>query len=125
MPLKKIKYNLLNHNDSRGSFAEFIKADHFGQISIFKAKKNQIRGHHFHHTKIEKFLVINGKAKFYMKDVSSNQKIELILNDKLPRVIETIPGWQHYIKNIGQSELSVLLWSNEVYNVKKPDTYQL
>ena len=52
-------------------------------------------------------------------------KIELILNDKLPRVIETIPGWQHYIKNIGQSELSVLLWSNEVYNVKKPDTYQL
>ena len=60
-----------------------------------------------------------------MKDVSSNQKIELILNDKLPRVIETILGWQHYIKNIGQSELSVLLWSNEVYNVKKPDTYQL
>ena len=109
MPLKKIKYNLLNHNDSRGSFAEFIKTNHFGQISIFKAKKNQIRGHHFHHTKIEKFLVINGKAKFYMKDVSSNQKIELILNDKLPRVIETIPGWQHYIKNIGQRIISFAL----------------
>ena len=85
MPLKKIKYNLLNHNDSRGSFAEFIKADHFGQISIFKANKNHILEVIISIIlKIEKFLVINGKAKFYMKDVSSNQKIELILNDKLP-----------------------------------------
>ena len=122
---KKIKYKLLDHKDDRGSFTEFIKTNNNGQFSIFKAKKNKIRGHHFHHSKVEKFLVVNGKAKFYMKDISSNKKIEYLLNYKVPEVIETIPGWQHYIKNIGKDELTVLLWSNEAYNEKKPDTYRI
>tara|TARA_A100001035_G_C27532894_1_gene386071 strand:+ start:437 stop:619 length:183 start_codon:yes stop_codon:yes gene_type:complete len=60
-----------------------------------------------------------------MKDISSNKKIEYLLNYKVPEVIETIPGWQHYIKNIGKDELTVLLWSNEAYNKKKPDTYRI
>ena len=125
LPKKKIKYKLLDHKDDRGSFTEFIKTNNNGQFSIFKAKKNKIRGHHFHHSKVEKFLVVNGKAKFYMKDISSNKKIEYLLNYKVPEVIETIPGWQHYIKNIGKDELTVLLWSNEAYNKKKPDTYRI
>ena len=125
MPLKKIRYSLRNHKDNRGSFMEFIKTENNGQFSIFKAKNNQTRGHHLHHTKVEKFLVINGKAKFFMKDVSSNKKIEYFLDHKDPMVVETIPGWKHYIKNVGKEELSVLLWSNEVYNDNKPDTYQI
>ena len=60
-----------------------------------------------------------------MKDVSTNKKIEYLLDHKKPTVIETIPGWQHYIKNIGKKELTVLLWSNEVYSSKKPDTYNI
>ena len=60
-----------------------------------------------------------------MKDVSTNKKIEYLLDHKKPTVIETIPGWQHYIKNIGKKELIVLLWSNEVYSSKKPDTYNI
>ncbi len=125
IPLKKIKYDLISHKDKRGSFMEFVKTENNGQFSIFKAKNNQIRGHHFHHSKVEKFLVINGKAKFFMKDVSSNKKIEFLLDHREPQVVETIPGWQHYIKNIGKEELSVLLWSNEVYNANKPDTYRI
>ena len=77
---------------------EFVKTENNGQFSIFKAKNNQVRGHHFHHSKVEKFLVINGKAKFFMKDVSSNKKIEFLLDHREPKVVETIPGWQHYIK---------------------------
>jgi len=125
LPKNKIKYNLINHKDKRGSFVEFLKTNLNGQFSIFKAKNNQIRGYHFHHSKVEKFLVVSGKAKFHMKDISSNKKLEYKLDHKIPTVIETIPGWQHYIKNIGKNELIVLLWSNEVYNVKKPDTYQI
>ena len=60
-----------------------------------------------------------------MKDISSNKKIRYLLDHKFPKVIETIPGWQHYIKNIGDDELTVLLWSNEVYNAKKPDTFRI
>ena len=102
----KIKYNLINHKDKRGSFAEFLKTKRNGQFSIFTAKNNQVRGHHFHHSKIEKFFVVSGKARFHMKDVSTNKKIEYLLDHKKPTVIETIPGWQHYIKNIGKKRIN-------------------
>ena len=60
-----------------------------------------------------------------MKDISSNQKIKFNLNENNPKVVESIPGWQHYIKNVGNNELIVLLWSNEIFNINKPDTYQI
>ena len=52
--------------------------------------------------KLKNFFVVSGKARFHMKDVSTNKKIEYLLDHKKPTVIETIPGWQHYIKNIGK-----------------------
>ena len=72
-----------------------------------------------------KILVINGKGEFYMKDISSSKKMKFFINGKYPAVIESIPGWQHYIKNTGSTDLIVLLWSNEVFNVNKPDTFRL
>ena len=37
---------------------------------------------------------------------------------------ESIPGWQH-IENTGNDELVVILWSNEVFNKNKPDTFSI
>ena len=125
LPRSKVTYKLKPIKDSRGSFTEFLKTNKNGQFSIFVANKNQIRGHHFHHSKVEKFLVLKGKAKFSMWDISSNHKINLNLNGKNPTVVESIPGWQHYIKNVGLDELVVLLWSNEIFDVNKPDTFRL
>ena len=89
------------------------------------AKKNKIRGNHFHHSKIEKFLVLKGRAKFKMKNISNKNFFEFKLNGIEPKVVETIPGWQHYIKNIGSDDLIALLWSNEVFDDNKPDTFAL
>lgn len=125
LPRRKIQYKLKQYNDSRGSFMEFLKTNLNGQFSIFIAKKNKVRGHHFHHSKVEKFLVLKGKAEFVMYDVSSSNKIRFIMNDKNPTVVESIPGHQHYIKNLGTEDLIVLLWSNEVFDVKNPDTYRI
>ena len=125
LPKKKIQYKLNAHVDSRGSFIEFIKTNSNGQFSVFIAKKNQVRGHHFHHSKVEKFLAIKGKGEFYMNDISSNKKMKFLIDGNYPTVIESIPGWQHYIKNTGFTDLIVLLWSNEVFNVNKPDTYRI
>ena len=38
-------------------------------------------------------------------------------------IVESIPGYQHYIENIGNEELLVLLWSNELFDVDNPDTF--
>ena len=42
--------------DLRGSLAEFIKQEHFGQIFVSRTKPGYTRGNHYHHTKTEKFL---------------------------------------------------------------------
>ena len=60
-----------------------------------------------------------------MKDISSSKRMKFFVKGKNPKVIESIPGWQHYIKNTGSEDLVVLLWSNEVFNVNKPDTFRL
>ena len=125
LPPKKITYNIEKKNDSRGSFVEFYKNDDTGQVSFFIAKKGKIRGHHFHHSKVEKFLVVQGKAIFNMFDISTKKKLSFKLDDKNLKIVESIPGYQHYIKNVGNSDLIVLLWSNEIFDVKKPDTYKI
>tara|TARA_B100000965_G_scaffold360676_1_gene341575 strand:+ start:34 stop:1140 length:1107 start_codon:yes stop_codon:yes gene_type:complete len=125
LPKNKIAYKLEAKKDTRGSFIEFLKTKNSGQFSLFIAKKNQVRGHHFHHSKVEKFFVIKGKARFVMKNISNNQKINFYLNEKKPKVVESIPGWEHYIKNIGNNDLVVLLWSNEIFDVNKSDTHRI
>ena len=101
----------------------FIKVKILGKF-LFLAKKGKIRGHHFHHSKVEKFLVVQGRAIFNMFDIST-KKLSFKLNDKNLKIVESIPGYQHYIKNVGNCDLIVLLWSNEIFDVKKPDTFKI
>jgi UDP-2-acetamido-2,6-beta-L-arabino-hexul-4-ose reductase len=67
-----------------------------------------LRGRHFHHSKVEKFFVLNGKAKFVMRNLITNKVIKIFSNSTSPMVIESIPGCTHYIKNIGKVDLIVL-----------------
>ena len=46
------------------SFVEFIKTNNNGQFSYFTAHPGVTRGSHYHHTKSEKFLVIQGECTF-------------------------------------------------------------
>ena len=39
------------------------------------------------------------------------------------RIVESIPGWAHDITNIGDTEVIVMLWANEVFDPARPDTY--
>ena len=72
---------------------------------------------------MERFIVIKGKAKIEFEHVLTNDKIEFeVSGDKLQYV--TIPvGYQHSINNIGDDELVMILWANELFNEKIPDTY--
>ena len=109
--------------DHRGSFTEFIKGPLSGQVSVFTAFPNVERGNHFHHTKVERFLISSGTALFKFKNIINSMEYEKIVSGEQPHVVETFPGWNHSIKNIGATEVSGVIWSNEVYDPQKPDTY--
>lgn len=123
--LKPEKFNtsLILHQDTRGVFAEVLKTKNSGQISVFSARPEQTRGGHYHHTKNEKFLVVAGKARFRFYNIDSQAQFTIETDAENLEVVETVPGWAHDITNIGDTDIVVLLWSNEVFDENHPDTY--
>jgi len=115
-------YTVPSHEDPRGIFVEMLKTRSAGQMSFFSARPGITRGGHYHHSKNEKFLVIKGRAEYRFRHVVTGEKFELISDDSEHRIVETIPGWIHDITNIGNDELIVMLWSNEIFDRTNPDT---
>ena len=74
------------------------------------------RGGHYHHTKTEKFLVIKGQARFGFRHIHTGETYELTTNGDDAEIVETVPGWTHDITNIGQDEMIVMLWANEIFD---------
>ena len=99
-----------------------LKTVDSGQLSFFTARPGVTRGGHYHHSKNEKFLVIKGKARFKFKNIFTNETYEIFTSDEYPEAIDTVPGWSHDITNIGNVEMIVMLWANEIFNKDKPDT---
>ena len=120
---KDFTYKLKRFSDKRGYFSEFLKNPDFGQVSFLSILPKQIRGNHYHHTKTEKFLVITGKARFNFINIINKKRFFILADENDNLVVNTIPGWAHNIENIGNKETKILVWSNEILDKNKPDTF--
>lgn len=123
LPVESFTYTVPQHGDPRGVFVEMLKTPDCGQFSFFTAHPGITRGGHYHHTKTEKFLVIKGEARFKFRHMQSGETHELLTSGDKAEIVETVPGWTHDITNIGNEEMVVMLWANEVFDRAKPDTY--
>jgi UDP-2-acetamido-2,6-beta-L-arabino-hexul-4-ose reductase len=115
-------YEVPRYGDARGVFVEMLKTRDSGQFSFFTAHPGITRGGHYHHSKIEKFLVIKGKARFGFRHILTNETHELFTSGDQSQIVETIPGWSHDITNVGEDEMVVMLWANEIFDRSRPDT---
>jgi UDP-2-acetamido-2,6-beta-L-arabino-hexul-4-ose reductase len=118
----KFAYEVPKFGDQRGIFVEMLKTQDSGQFSFFTAHPGITRGGHYHHTKTEKFLVIKGQARFGFRHVLTDETYELFTSGEAPMIVETIPGWSHDITNVGEDEMVVMLWANEIFDRDRPDT---
>lgn len=123
LPVDAFAYDLPQHADPRGVFVEMLKTPDCGQFSFFTAHPGVTRGGHYHHSKTEKFLVIRGEAKFRFRHMQTGQEHELRTTGSKSQIVETVPGWTHDITNVGEEEMVVMLWANEVFNRARPDTF--
>ena len=117
------KYKIPTYKDERGIFCEMLKTKGAGQFSYFTAGPGVTRGGHYHHSKNEKFLVIKGQARFKFKNILTGDRHSVTVDGQLPEIIVTVPGWCHDITNIGDEELIVMLWANEIFDRDRPDTF--
>lgn len=123
MPKKLVTQKIFNNTDHRGTFAEILKLGKYGQLSYFSILPGKIRGGHYHHTKTEKFLIIDGAVIFNFKDLYTGKKYSIKVSDKDKKIVTTVPGWVHDINNVSKKTAKLIVWANEVFSKKKPDTY--
>lgn len=123
LPKDKFSYDLLTHEDSRGSFTEFIKTDYQGQVSVNVAHPGITKGNHYHHTKNEKFLTVSGKCSIKFRKVGTSEVIEYIVSGDKLQVVDIPCGYTHNITNIGDNDSVTIMWANEPFDKDKPDTF--
>ena len=125
LPTDAFSYPLVAHSDPRGAFAEFFRNKEAGQFSVSTTVPGITRGNHWHHTKVEKFLVVSGKASLRFRHIQSDEVIEYIVTGEEPTVVDIPPGYTHLIENVGDDTLVTLIWANELFDPERPDTYYL
>ena len=123
LPLEKTYVSAKKNVDERGSFTELVRTEDSGQFSVSFSKPGIIRGNHYHHTKLERFIVIKGKAKISFSSVINNDKYSFIVDDTDIKIVTIPVGYTHNIENIGDGEMTLAIWCNELFDPRHPDTY--
>lgn len=111
------------HIDERGSFTELVKTISAGQFSVSVSKPGIVRGNHYHHTKVERFIVVRGSAKISFRSIITNEVKDYYVSDKKLEIVNIPVGYTHNIENLGKDEMILLIWCNEILDRDNPDTY--
>jgi UDP-2-acetamido-2,6-beta-L-arabino-hexul-4-ose reductase len=122
LPTDGFAYGLDVKTDPRGKLAEFIKQPCFGQIFVSRTRPGITRGNHFHHTKVEKFLVIEGEAVIRFRPIEGAEVTQYPVRGEDFKVVDIPPGYTHSIQNVGSGDLVTLFWSSQVFDEAHPDT---
>lgn len=123
LPKDQFSYPLKMNIDQRGSFTEFLKTDDYGQVSVNISKPGITKGQHWHHSKNEKFLVVSGEGLIRFRDIYSDEVIEYYVSGDKLEVIDIPTGYTHNIINVGETDMITIMWANEKFDSKHPDTY--
>ena len=118
-----LSYDLEQKTDARGGLAEFIKSPHIGQVFVSRTKPGVTRGNHYHHTKVEKFFVVQGTGTIRLKHLRTGEMVEIKVSGANFRVVDIPPGYTHSIENVGSTDMVVIFWASEVFDPSRPDTY--
>ena len=125
LPKDKFAYALDVKRDQRGWLAEVLRSQETGQIFVSVTKPGITRGNHWHHSKTEKFLVVQGEAVIRLRQMSEAEVIEYPVSGADAKIVDIPPGYTHCITNIGRTDLVTLFWANEPFDSQRPDTFSL
>lgn len=112
------------HTDNRGSFVELIRLHDHGQVSFSTTLPGITRGNHFHTRKVERFAVIQGKARISMRKYGTDETCHFDIDAGQNPAYVDMPVWYtHNITNTGSENLVTVFWINEFFNPGDADTY--
>jgi UDP-2-acetamido-2,6-beta-L-arabino-hexul-4-ose reductase len=111
-------------SDERGSLVEIVRAHGGpGQTFVSSTRPGMTRGEHFHLRKIERFVVLAGRATITLRRLFSQQTVTFAVSGVRPCIVDMPTLWAHNITNTGSSHLTTLFWTHELFDPSRPDTY--
>lgn len=125
LPQDSFGYSVEMKHDQRGWLAELIKSKPMGQIFVSKTKPGITRGNHWHHTKVEKFIVLQGQAVIKFRQIHGGDVIEVPVSGDELKIVDIPAGYTHSIVNVGETDVITLFWADELFDPQHPDTYFL
>ncbi|MBR5278306.1 MAG: NAD-dependent epimerase/dehydratase family protein [Clostridia bacterium] len=124
LPKGKIAIDLKMNIDNRGSFTELIRTDNCGQFSVNISKPGITKGHHWHNSKWEFFVVVSGHGLIQQRNIGTDEVLNFEVSGNDIKAIHILPGYTHNIINLSDTEdLVTFMWANECFDKNKPDTY--
>ena len=125
LPADRFKYALKMNKDQRGSFTELVHTEDCGQISVNISKPGITKGQHWHNSKWELFIVVQGHGLIQERNINTGETVEFeVSGDKIESVF-MIPGWTHNIINLSETEnLVTIMTCNEIFDPNRPDTFR-
>ena len=124
LPKEKVAFNLKMNCDERGSFTELLKTADHGQFSVNISKPGITKGQHWHNSKWEFFIVVSGHGLIQERKIGTDEVIEFEVSGDRIQAVHMLPGYTHNIINLSETEnLVTLMWANEIFDLKKPDTF--
>jgi UDP-2-acetamido-2,6-beta-L-arabino-hexul-4-ose reductase len=111
------------HSDARGTLFEAVKGGGGGQTFLSTTNPGVTRGDHFHLNKVERFLVLKGKALIRIRRVLSDEVWEYRVSGAAPAAVDMPTLHTHSIENIGDTELLTLFWTHDLFDPAAPDTF--
>ena len=126
LPPEKMVLDFNSNVDERGSFTEMVKTLNCGQFSVNVSKPGITKGQHWHNTKWEMFMVVSGRALIQERKIDTDEVIEFEADGDHLKAVYMLPGYTHNIINLSETEnLVTLMWANELFDPKHPDTFYL
>lgn len=124
LPTSKVAFPLKMNVDGRGSFTELLKTVNCGQVSVNISKPCITKGQHWHHSKWEFFIVVSGHGLIQERKIGTDEVLSFDVSGENITAIHILPGYTHNIINLSDSQdLVTIMWANEQFDPKKPDTF--
>lgn len=124
LPKEKFAYSLKMNCDERGSFTELVHTEDCGQVSINISRPGITKGQHWHNSKWELFIVVQGHGVIQERNINTGEIVEFEVSGDKIEAVHMIPGWTHNIINLSETEnLVTVMTCNEVFNPNHPDTF--
>lgn len=85
----------------------------------------QIKGGHYHPEAVEWFTVIEGEAVLRLEDIETHERKEIIMTLESAKSVFVPNNVAHDFKNIGNSNMIILAYTDKLYDPTDTIAYKL